>query len=115
MWPQDITTAPKDGTEIVAYIKNGAPIGGEPFEGWISAWWFENPEPEKEGWETPFGFIGDPTFWMPYPKNTSDASQVIVPREPTQAMIEWGDTALADFHKADKVWERMIECCELGL
>ena len=63
--PQDISTAPKDGTEVLLYFD--AQGHKNDVTGWIEGWWFSSPKESDDGWETIIGFIGKPKLWLPRP------------------------------------------------
>ena len=64
---QPIESAPKDGTAVLLHYTT-SPFGGVAYliEG---AWHQVHTEPDElfDGWETPFGFVGEPTHWTPLP------------------------------------------------
>lgn len=60
---QDISTAPKDGTDLLLKYDESA-IGG-PVR--IIGWYFSSPKQIDDGWETDIGSIGTPIAWTPYP------------------------------------------------
>lgn len=57
-----IDSAPKDGTEVLLYT---TAFSGE----WIivQGAYFSSPKEIDNGWETQFGFHGEPTHWKPLP------------------------------------------------
>jgi hypothetical protein len=57
-----IETAPRDGTEVLLYT---TAFNGE----WIvvQGAYFSSPKQIDDGWETAFGFHGEPTHWQPLP------------------------------------------------
>ena len=62
---QEISTAPKDGTEIFVY---------EPSLGSLDNWTYSRAwyEVETDSWETPYGRMNEPTHWMPLPNPPED-------------------------------------------
>ena len=70
---QDIESAPKDGTEIDIWLRNG--------ERWTNVWWAKKKGfrdysgyrvPDCEGWfynhdDASYLIDGEPTHWMPLP------------------------------------------------
>jgi hypothetical protein len=59
-----ISTAPKDGTLILLYFAETAASLGPLC---CTGWWFKSPKEVDDGWETPFGSIGEPTHWSYHP------------------------------------------------
>lgn len=58
-----IATAPKGDIEILLYIPETPSDMRDHLV--ITGWWFSSSIPSDEGWETPIGFIGEPSHWMP--------------------------------------------------
>lgn len=57
-----IETAKRDGTHVLLYTTS---FNGEWLT--IEGWYFSSPKEIDDGWETEFGFHGEPTHWMPLP------------------------------------------------
>jgi hypothetical protein len=76
---KDISTAPKDGNDVLLWYpaerEEGRSGPGITAGGAIQGWWHNDPSDDpdetdpwliRSGWETVIGFIGEPTYWMPF-------------------------------------------------
>lgn len=61
-----IETAPKDITILLRF--EAMPMYSITEPTWIEGWWFSSPKEIDDGWETYFGFVGEPTHWAPMPE-----------------------------------------------
>lgn len=62
---QPIDTAPRDETIVLLFYPTAEPDGSECI---IEGVYFSSPKEIDDAWETRFGSIGDPSFWMPLPE-----------------------------------------------
>jgi hypothetical protein len=76
---QDIKTAPRDGTEFMAWILNGEKQGFweprarfEPVDGGFEMW--GRVDYDQEGWELVYMWL-TPTHWMPQPSAPTPTSK----------------------------------------
>jgi hypothetical protein len=61
--------APKDGKDILLRFDNW---GGSSVV--VQGCWFSSPKEIDDGWETPFGSIGEPDAWMDLPAAAADSA-----------------------------------------